>query len=75
VLVIVDPFDFITGGSPKQVERLLPKLRESIPLLATLTPEMPAIVREESTAVELSQQYAITRVDYAGEEGWDSLQS
>src|SRR5260370_3903452 len=53
----------------KQVERLLPKLRESLPLLATLTPEVAAIVREESPAVELSQQYAITRVDYAGDEG------
>ena len=55
--------------NPKQVERLLPKLRESLPLLATLTPEVVAIVREESPAVELSQQYAITRVDYAGDEG------
>jgi len=55
--------------NPKQVERLLPKLRESLPLLATLTPEVAAIVREESPAVELSLQYAITRVDDAGDEG------
>ena len=34
-----------------------------------LTPEVVAIVREQSPAVERSQGYAITRVDYAGDEG------
>ena len=55
--------------NPKQVERLLAKLKESLPLFAMLTPEVAAIVREQSPAVELSQQYPITRVDYAGDEG------
>ncbi len=45
--------------NPKQVERLLPKLRESLPLLATLTPEVAAIVREESPAVGAATVNAI----------------
>jgi hypothetical protein len=49
--------------NPEQVERLVSKLRESLPLVAMLTPEVAAIVRERS------QGYAITRVDYAGDEG------
>jgi hypothetical protein len=55
--------------NPKQVERLLAKLKESLPLFAMLTPEVAAIVREQSPAVELSQRYPITRVEYAGDEG------
>ena len=55
--------------NPEQVERLLSKLRESLPLVAMLTPEVVAIVREQSPAVERLQKYAITRVDYAGDEG------
>jgi hypothetical protein len=55
--------------NPKQVERLLAKLKESLPLFAMLTPEVAAIVREQSPAVELSQQYPITCVEYAGDEG------
>ena len=55
--------------NPEQVEKLLSKLRGSLPLFAILTPEVAAIVRERSPAVELSQEYPITRVDYAGDEG------
>jgi hypothetical protein len=55
--------------NPEQVERLVSKLRESLPLVAMLTPEVAAIVREQSPAVERSQGFAITRVDYAGDEG------
>ena len=55
--------------NPEQVERLVSKLRESLPLVAMLTPELVAIVRGQTPAVERSQGYAITRVDYAGDEG------
>jgi hypothetical protein len=55
--------------NPEQVERLVSKLRESLPLVAMLTPEVAAIVREQSPAVERSQGFAITRVDYAADEG------
>jgi hypothetical protein len=55
--------------NPEQVERLVSKLRGSLPLVAMLTPEVVAIVREQSPAVERSQEYPITRVDYAGDEG------
>jgi hypothetical protein len=37
--------------NPEQVERLVSKLRESLPLVAMLTPELVAIVREQSPAV------------------------
>jgi hypothetical protein len=47
--------------NPEQVERLVSKLRELLPLVA--------IVREQSPAVERSHGYTITRVDYAGDEG------
>jgi len=66
-------FDMFMGNTmidnPKQVERLLAKLKESLPLFAMLTPEVAAIVREQSPAVELSQRYSVTRVEYAGDEG------
>jgi len=55
--------------NPKQVEHLLAKLKESLPLFAMLIPEVAAIVREQSPAVELLQQYPVTRVDYAADEG------
>jgi hypothetical protein len=55
--------------NPEQVERLLFKLRESLPLVAMLTPEVIAVVRKQSPVVERSRGYAITRVDYAGDEG------
>jgi hypothetical protein len=55
--------------NPEQVERLVAKLRESLPLLATVTPEVAAVIREESPAAALLRPYPITRVDYAGDEG------
>ena len=55
--------------NPEQVERLVAELRESLPLLATITPAVAAIIREQSPVAELSRPYPITRVDYAGDEG------
>jgi hypothetical protein len=52
-----------------QVERLLSKLRESLPLLATLSREVAAIIREQSPEADPSRRYSVTRVDYAGDEG------
>jgi hypothetical protein len=40
-----------------------------LPLVAMLTPELVAIVREQSPAIKRSHGYPITRVDYAGDEG------
>jgi len=36
--------------NPDEVERLIAKLRQSLPLLATVTPEVAAIIRERSPA-------------------------
>jgi hypothetical protein len=50
-----------------QVERLVPKLREALPLVATLSPPLVAIVREQS--LDTPDRCAVTRIDYAGDEG------
>src|SRR5215467_4885906 len=55
--------------NPKQVESLVAKLRQSLPLLATITPEVAAVIREQSPAADPLRRYPITRVDYAGDEG------
>ena len=55
--------------NPDQVGRLVPRLRDSLPLFATVTPEVAAIIREQSPDADASRRYAITRVDYAGDEG------
>lgn len=56
--------------NPDQVERLIAKLRQSLPLFATVTPEVAGIIRERSpTAADPQRRYPITRVDYAGDEG------
>ena len=55
--------------NPDQVDRLIATLRQSLPLFATVTPEVAAIISEESPAADPLHRYAITRVDYAGDEG------
>ena len=53
----------------EQVERLLAKLRAALPLSASAGPELAALIRQESPGIELSKEFRVTRVDYAGEEG------
>ena len=55
--------------NPDQVDRLIARLRQSLPLFATVTPEVAAIIRERSPAADPQRRYPITRVDYAGDEG------
>jgi hypothetical protein len=56
--------------NPDQVERLIARLRQSLPLFATVTSEVAAMIRERSpTAADPQRRYPITRVDYAGDEG------
>ena len=56
--------------NPDQVDRLIATLRQSLPLFATVTPEVAAaMISEESPAADPLHRYAITRVDYAGDEG------
>jgi hypothetical protein len=56
--------------NPDQVERLIARLRQSLPLFATVTSEVAAIIRERSpTAADPQRRYPITRFDYGGDEG------
>ena len=55
--------------NPDQVERLVAALRDSLPVFATVTPEMAALMGKEIPEIDPSRQYTITRVDYAGDEG------
>jgi hypothetical protein len=52
----------------EQVERLLDKLRASLPLSAAVTPELGAQIRQTLPEVEL-KRCRVIRVDYAGDEG------
>jgi hypothetical protein len=53
----------------EQVERLLVKLRAALPLSASVGPELVALIRQKSPGIELSNEYQVTRVDHAGDEG------
>jgi hypothetical protein len=55
--------------NPDHVARLVALLRESLPLFATVTPEVAAIMREQSPRADPLRRYPISRVDYAGDEG------
>jgi hypothetical protein len=55
--------------NPDQVERLVVKLRQSLPLFATITPEAAAAIREQSPVADPLRAYPISRVDYAGDGG------
>ena len=55
--------------NPDQVQRLLVKLRASLPLSATVTPPLAAVIRNQSPGSEAPRRCLIRRVDYAGDEG------
>ena len=55
--------------NPNQVERLVAELRESLPLFASVTPELAALIHKNIPKIDPSHRYTITRVDYAGDEG------
>ena len=47
--------------NPDQVELLIARLRQSLPLFATVTPEVAAIIRERSpTAADPQRRYRVT---------------
>jgi predicted lipoprotein len=54
---------------PDQVERLVARMKESLPLFATVSYEVAAVISEQSRAADPQRRYPITRVDYAGDEG------
>ena len=55
--------------NPRQVERLLFKLRDSLPLVAVPTAPLRAIVRDQVPGTDIPPQLPVTRIDYAGDEG------
>jgi hypothetical protein len=55
--------------SPVRLERLLPRLQEALPIPASLTPRLAALLREQSPGGELPLRCKVTRVDYWGHEG------
>ncbi len=52
-----------------QVQLLITAMRESLPLVATVTPEVAAAIRAHYPATDGRRPYPISRVDYAGDEG------
>ena len=52
-----------------QAMRLMSKLEATLPLFARLSPELAAVVREKSPALELPERCRVDRIDYAGDEG------
>jgi hypothetical protein len=55
--------------NPDQVERLLYRLRDAVPLAAFASPLLIATLREQSPAVHITPRRTVTRVDYAGDLG------
>ncbi len=53
----------------RRVNRLLVKLEENLPVLASLTPQLAATLREETAGADVPQQCRVTAVHYLGEEG------
>ncbi len=53
----------------RRVNRLLVKLEENLPVLASLTPQLAATLREEAAGADVPQQCRVTAVHYLGEEG------
>jgi len=55
--------------NPDQVERLLHRLRDAVPLPAFASPTLIATLRERSSTAQITPRCTVTRVDYAGDEG------
>lgn len=55
--------------NPDQVERLVVKLRECLPLPAAATPGLSKILRERARGKDVLRRCQVVRVDYAGDEG------
>lgn len=54
---------------PDQVDRLLTRLREVLPMAARLTPRLLASLREQNPGLSPAAACQIIRIDYAGDEG------
>ena len=56
-------------ANPVQVEHLIGRLREALPIPATASPPLLALLKERSPSLDLQPLCRVLRVDYAGDEG------
>lgn len=54
---------------PAQVEPLITKLKAALPLSATVSAPMLAVLHEQSSGIDLPPRCQITGIHYAGDEG------
>jgi hypothetical protein len=54
---------------PDQVDRLLSRMRATLPMPARMTPRLLATLRDQNPALSPAAACRVTRVDYAGDEG------
>ena len=54
---------------PAQVEPLIAKLKAALPLSATVSAPMLAVLHEQSSGTDLSPRCQITGIHYVGDEG------
>lgn len=55
--------------NPAQVEPLIAKLKAALPLSATVSAPMLAVLHEQSSGTDLPPRCQITGIHYAGDEG------
>jgi hypothetical protein len=55
--------------NPLQTELLIAKLKAAVPLSATVSPPLLALLQEQSPDLALPPRCQITRIHYAGDEG------
>ncbi len=55
--------------NPAQVHQLIAKLREALPLSATATPPLLALLKEQAPGIDLPPRCQIIGIHYAGDEG------
>ena len=55
--------------NPLQTELLIAKLKAAVPLSATVSPPLLALLQEQSPDIDLPPRCQITRIHYAGDEG------
>ena len=55
--------------NPAQVEALIAKLKAALPLSATVSAPMLAVLHEQSSGTDLPPRCQITGIHYAGDEG------
>jgi hypothetical protein len=59
----------LTIDNPAHTDRLLTKLRASLPIAATMTSELMSVLREQSGGGDVPTQCQVTGLHYAGDEG------